>query len=68
MGDKEMHSGETALVKVGVDLLCAVDNGKCVMLALLDFSAAFDTIDHKTLFKRLQDSFGITGDAAEWLK
>ena len=38
------------------------------MLALLDFSAAFDTIDHKTLFKRLQDSIGITGDAAEWLK
>ena len=65
---KEMHSVETALVKVYDDLLCAVGTGKCVMLALLDFSAAFDTIDHKTLFKRLQDNFGITGDAAEWLK
>ena len=64
---KEIHSIETALVKV-YDLLCAVDNRKCVVLSLLDFGAAFDTIDHKTLFKRLQDNFGITGDAAECLK
>ena len=65
---KAIHSVETALVKVYDDLICAVDNGKSVMLAVLDFSGAFDTIDHKTLFERLQDSFAITGDAAEWLK
>ena len=65
---KELHSVETALVKVYDDMLCALDSGKCVMLALLDFSAAFDTIDHEILFKRLYDSFGIAGDAADWLK
>jgi len=35
---------------------------------MLDFSAAFDTIDHDILYKRLQDSYGVTGDALAWVK
>jgi hypothetical protein len=60
------HSTETALLKVLNDLLLAVDKGYAVILALLDQSAAFDTIDHDILFDRLSARFGISGTALSW--
>ena len=38
------------------------------MLALLDASAAFDTIDHEVLLKRLSISYGTNGDALQWFQ
>jgi hypothetical protein len=64
---KRNHSVETALMKVQNDLLQAVDRGKCAILVLLDLSAAFDTVDHAILKKRLKDRFGIRGMALTWL-
>lgn len=40
------NSTGTALLKVLNDLLCSVDNGGAVFLALLHQSAVFETIDH----------------------
>ena len=34
---------------------------------MLDLSAAFDTIDHKTLLHCLEDMFGIAGKPLEWM-
>ena len=62
------HSTETALLKVVNDLLLAVDSGDAAVLALLDQSAAFDTIDHTILLIRLRCCFGLSGAAFSWFK
>ena len=36
------------------------------VLALLDLSAAFDTVDHNVLLSWLHSKFGISGMALEW--
>ena len=47
------HSTETALTRIHNDILRAIDDGECVILVLLDLSAAFDTVDHDVLITRL---------------
>ena len=65
---KPGHSTETALVKVQNDILCSLDKNSCVILLLLDLSAAFDTVDHQILLARLSCRFGIKGKALTWFK
>ena len=68
-GIKKHHSTETALVKVQNDILEATDNQNSVILVLLDLnSAAFDTVDHEILIRKLSSRYGITGKAHEWFK
>ena len=62
------HSTETAVLKVLSDILSAVDRGDLAMLVLLDLSAAFDTVDHKTLLRRLKVSYGIAGTVLSWFR
>ena len=57
------HSTETAVLKVLADILRALDNGNVAVLTLLDLSAAFDTVDHVLLLRRLETSYGIGGCA-----
>lgn len=60
------HSTETAVLKVLGDILLALDRGDFAALALLDLSAAFDTVDHATLLRRLDVTYGIRGRALSW--
>ena len=59
---KCFHSTETALLKVQNDILCEIDNQKCVILLLLDMSAAFDTVDHELLLERTSKRYGVKGN------
>ena len=61
------HSTETALLRVHHDIISALDNNCCAVLLMLDLSAAFDVIDHSLLGQRLQYSFGVSGQALDWL-
>ena len=64
---KAYHSTETALLSVTNDILNSMGRGNVTALTLLDLSAAFDTIDHKLLLDRLEEWFGIRGDALRWV-
>ena len=65
---KQFHSTETALLKVKDDILKAMDNTSGIYLALIDLSAAFDTVDHDILLNFLQEHIGICGTAWNWFK
>ena len=65
---KKCHSTETALLKVYNDILCDLDKKHVTLQSLLDLSAAFDTLDHGILLKRLELSFGIKGSALAWFE
>ena len=62
------HSTESALLRVHNDVLCALDDGRCVMLVLLNLSAAFDTVGHGILLSRLSQCIGVQGSAYTWFE
>ncbi|KAK3551897.1 hypothetical protein QTP70_031559 [Hemibagrus guttatus] len=64
-GFKAAHSTETALLAVTEKLHAARSAKLSSVLILLDLSAAFDTVNHKTLLSTLR-SLGICGTAWEW--
>ena len=57
------HSTETTLLKVCDDILHGFENRQIISLAMLDLSAAFDTVDNSIFLKRLSANFGIEGRA-----
>ena len=60
------HSTEAALLKVASDLFLSLSKGNISVLALLDISLAFDTIDHPILVHRLHTDFGFTDAVHQW--
>ena len=63
-----VQSYESVLLKIYNDILSSMDHGKVTSLTLLDLSAAFDTIDHTILLRRLNEWFAVTGKALDWFK
>jgi hypothetical protein len=63
---RRYYSTETATTKVYSDWCNFVDTGQCVLVASLDVSAAFDTVNHHILLYRLKQA-GVLGRAHKWL-
>ena len=63
---RQNHSTETALLKVMNDTLLNMNDQCDTLLILLDLSAAFDSVNHDTMLRRLEYSFGIQGKALSW--
>ena len=57
---KAAHSTETALLKVKMDILSALDRKEAMCLILLDLSTAFDAVNHEMLLNCLKFRFGMT--------
>jgi len=62
----ERFSRLTVTARLLSDILTALNAGDIAALALLDLSAAFDTVDHSILLHRLQRSFGLSGSVLTW--
>ena len=60
------HSTEAALLKIVDDLFLFHDKGNISVLALLDFSSAFDMIDHYILVHHHHTDFGFTDAVLQW--
>ena len=56
------HSTETALVRVKHDIMMSIDQGKPVILLLLDLT---DIVDRNLLVSRLKNMFGVSGKVYE---
>ena len=67
-GFRRHHSTETAILRVLSDIYSAIDNDQVALLALLDVSAAFDTVDHSILLERLATSYGLSGKVYSWFE
>ena len=62
------HSTETVPTKIANDILSEIDHRQLTLLTLLDFSAAFDIINHHTLIERFLLNFIISLVALEWFR
>jgi hypothetical protein len=65
---RRFHSTETAVLRVLSDILQVVVDGDVAALVLLDLSAAFDTVDHEILLRRLQLSYRFDGPVLRWFR
>jgi len=65
---RQGHWTESALLDVLDSVHTATDSKEVILLIGLDLSAAFDTVCHSTLIKRLKTEFGVSGTALRWIQ
>ena len=66
-GFRALHSCEHALLEAQYCLNLALDKKQIAVLLLIDFSKAFDMVDHNILLNKL-DHYGIRGNFLAWFK
>ena len=66
-GLRKMHSKYMALMNLMNRLITSLENDEYVLGIYLDFSKAFDTVDHVILLRKLAH-YGIRGTALKWFE
>ena len=66
-GFRRSHPSYMALMVMINEISQALDSGEHVVGIFLDFSKAFDTVNHSILLKKLYH-YGIRGNALEWFE
>lgn len=66
-GFRAGHSTNTALLKITNDITKAIDQSRVTFAVLLDFSKAFDTIDHELLIAKLC-YYGMSSQVIQWFQ
>ena len=66
-GFRSNHNTDHAILSIVDKIQKAIDNRDYSCGVFLDFSKAFDTVNHKTLLKKLEH-YGIRGIANDWFK
>ena len=61
------HSTDTAIIKIHNDIVNGIDKDQCTVLASLDLSAAFETVDHDILIGRMH-AYGIQETTLKWFQ
>ena len=64
---KKKHSTDTALLYVTSAIKTVMDNKQGTTLVFVDFGAAFDTINHDILIRRIRLRYGFVGKAQDWI-
>jgi Reverse transcriptase (RNA-dependent DNA polymerase)/Endonuclease-reverse transcriptase len=67
-GFRRGRSTVTALIRISDDVYRMLDQGLVVALVLLDFSKAFDSVNHELLCRKLERIFGFSSSAVRFLK
>ena len=63
---KQNHSTKIAVLSVLDSLLGSAKKRLVYLVALLDLSAAFDTLDHSIVLKRLETTYGVRVTVLDW--
>lgn len=67
-GYRPFHSTTTALLKICDDIRLNMNQNKLTFLTLLDFSKAFDTINHSILCSKLKNQFKFSSSAVKLIQ
>ena len=63
---KQNHSTEIAVLSVLDSLLGSAKKRLVYLVALLDLSTVFDTLDHSIVLKRLETTYGVRDTVLDW--